>query len=110
MRSIQLFGPLFSDIRNYDIYPLESENSDYRFAFKTKSSAYPQRTRLTCKGTFTIDGNHHELKSMDFDYVDYQLLRQVLLSKHRKVNSPFSTKASLSFAYTPTNPKSVQVF
>ena len=102
MRSIQLFGPLFSDIRNYDIYPLESENSDYRFAFKTKSSAYPQRTRLTCKGTFTIDGNHHELKSMDFDYVDYQLLRQVLLSKHRKVNSPFSTKASLSFAYTPT--------
>ena len=39
---------------------------------------------------------------MDFDYVDYQLFRQVLLSKYRKVNSPFATKAKFSFAYTPT--------
>lgn len=102
MRSIQLYAPLFSDIRNYDIYPLESNNSDYRFAFKTKSSAYPYKTRLTCRGTFTIDGERHELKTMDFDYVDYQLFRQVLLSKYRKVNSPFATKAKFSFAYTPT--------
>lgn len=108
MRSIQLFAPLFNDTRYYDIYPLDSDNTDYLFAFKTKSSAYPQDTRLSCKGTFTIDAESHELKTMNFDYVDYQLLRQVLLSKHRKVNSPFSTKAQFTFAYTPSHEYYIQ--
>lgn len=98
-RAIQLFGPLFNGRKYYEIHPIESEGADYVFTFKTRPEAYPQNIRISCKGTFTIDREHLQLKSMDFDYIDYQLLRQVLLSNQRKTESPFSTHASLTFTY-----------
>lgn len=99
IRAIQLYGPLFSGIENYDIKPIESDSLDYTFSFKTVPSAYPDRTRISCKGIFVIDKEKQCLKKMTFDYIDYQLLRQILLSQHRKTTSPFSTKAELIFAY-----------
>ena len=36
---------------------------------------------------------------MTFDYIDYQLLRQTLLTNRRKTSSPFSTHAQLTFVY-----------
>lgn len=97
-RAIQLFGPLFSDQKYYEIRPIESDSRDYTFSFQTRSEAYPSNTRISCKGTFTIDNTELSLKRMDFDYIDYQLMRQILLSNQRKITSPFSTKASLIFA------------
>ena len=38
---------------------------------------------------------------MTFDYIDYQLFRQVILTDRRKTASPFSTQATLTFGYTP---------
>lgn len=102
IRAVQLFAPLFNDTKYYDIQAVDSDSPDYVFSFKTKTNAYPDRVRISCKGTFTIDRERLELKSMDFDYIDYQLLRQVLLTSKRKTSSPFSTRASLTFAYDST--------
>lgn len=102
IRAIQLFAPLFNDIKYYDIHAIDSDSPDYVYSFKTKTKAYPDQVRISCKGTFTIDRERRELKSMDFDYIDYQLLRQILLTDKRKTSSPFSTRASLTFAYDST--------
>ncbi len=99
IRAIQLYGPLFSGTHHYDIRAVDTEDPDYTFTFKTRSSSYPDLTRISCKGTFVLDRETHLLKSMSFDYIDYQLLRQVLLTNQRKTNSPFSTRATLTFAY-----------
>lgn len=103
LRAIQLYGPLFEDLKYYEIHAIESDNSDYLFSFKTRTEAYPDNIRISCKGTFSIDKNTKTLKTMEFDYIDYQLLRQVLLSKQRKTASPFSTKATLTFATDSSN-------
>lgn len=97
-RAIQLYGPLFSPQKFYEIHLIDSDTADYIFSFQTRPQAYPQKTRISCKGTFTIDRNNLCLKKMDFDYIDYQLLRQILLSNQYNTTSPFSTKASLTFA------------
>lgn len=99
IRAVQLFAPLFNHTGLYDIQAIDTDSLDYVFSFKTKASAYPDKVRISCKGTFTIDRERKELKGMDFDYIDYQLLRQILLSDKRKTSSPFSTRANLTFAY-----------
>lgn len=101
MRTVELYAPLFSDLRHYEIHPLESDSIDYVFSFRTKPSAYPEDIRISCKGTFVIDYHSHRLIQMTFDYIDYQLFRQVILTDRRKTASPFSTKATLTFGYTP---------
>lgn len=98
IRAVQLFGPLFNGLNHYDIRAVDSD-SLYVFSFKTKNKAYPNQVRISCKGTFAIDWKRRELVSMDFDYIDYQLLRQILLTNKRKTSSPFSTRARLDFAY-----------
>lgn len=107
-RAIQLFGPLFSDRKYYEIHPVDTDSTDYVFSFQTRPEAYPQNIRISCKGTFTIDREHLRLKKMDFDYIDYQLLRQILLSNQRKTASPFSTQASLVFAYDSSGRNYIQ--
>ncbi|MBD9179617.1 MAG: hypothetical protein EGP82_10675 [Odoribacter splanchnicus] len=102
IRAVQLFAPLFNDTDLYDIQAIDTDSLDYIFSFKTKTSAYPDKVRISCKGTFTIDRERQELKGMDFDYIDYQLLRQILLTDKRKTSSPFSTRAGLTFAYDST--------
>lgn len=99
IRAVQLFAPLFNGTEYYEIKAMDSDSPDHVFSFKTKTTAYPNQVRISCKGSFTIDRERRELKSMDFDYIDYQLLRQVLLTNRRKTSSPFSTRASLTFAY-----------
>lgn len=98
-RTIQLYAPLFAGTRNYEIQPIETDNMDYMYSFRTRTDAYPDDTRISCKGTFTIDFQRHELKTMTFDYIDYQLYRQVILTNKRKVSSPFSSKARIHFSY-----------
>lgn len=102
IRAIQLFAPLFNSTDLYDIEALDTDSLDYVFSFKTKTSAYPDKVRISCKGTFIIDREKTELKRMDFDYIDYQLLRQILLTNKRKTSSPFSTRASLTVVYDST--------
>ena len=46
-----------------------------------------------------IDRENYYVKNMTFDYIDYQLLRQTLLTNRRKTSSPFSTHAQLTFVY-----------
>ncbi len=99
MRAVQLFAPLFNGIENYDIQPIETDEPDYAFAFEIKKTAYPQATYIYCKGIFLIDKERHELKGITFDYIDYQLFRQTIMIDKRKANSPFSTKATITFAY-----------
>lgn len=99
LRTVQLYGPLFAGTKSYDIRPVESDSMDYIYAFSTRPSAYPDKIRITCKGTFTIDFQRHELKSITFDYIDYQLYRQVILTDKRKVSSPFSTRARIDIGY-----------
>lgn len=90
LRAIQLFGPLFDGIDSYDIRAIDTEDPDYTFTFQTRRSAYPERTRISCKGTLIIDRENYYVKNMTFDYIDYQLLRQTLLTNRRKTSSPFS--------------------
>lgn len=101
MRAVQLFGPLFDGVKPYFIRRISTDSNDYEFAFNTWASFYPGSTRITCKGTFVIDRELHRLKSMTFDYIDYQLFRQAIMTNQRKVNSPFSTKSRFIFEYTP---------
>lgn len=102
IRAIQLFGPLFNGTEQYNIRRIESDDSNYVFKFSTNPGYYPERARISCRGTFIIDAEKHRLKSMTFDYIDYQLFRQAIMSSQRKINSPFSTKAGLTFSYTET--------
>lgn len=99
LRAVQLYGPLFNGTENYEIHALETDSLDYTFTFKTKTTAYPDKVRISCKGTFVIGWEQHQLKSITFDYLDYQLFRQSIMSNQRKTDSPFSTKATLTFAY-----------
>lgn len=99
LRAIQLNGPLFSGTKAYNISPVESNSPDYVFSFQTRSEAYPTNTQITCRGTFEIDIEQHVLKKISFDYVDYQLYRQILLSGKRKIGSPFSTRAEILISY-----------
>ncbi len=101
-RTVLLYAPLFTDTRFYEIHPVDNDSSCYIFSFQTKPSAYPDNLRISCKGTFSIDNRDYRLKNITFDYIDYQLFRQVLLSDKRKTSSPYSTKASLDFAYDTT--------
>lgn len=100
LRAVQLYGPLFSDIRQYDFTPQQTDSTDYLFAFQTKAESYPDKTRITCKGNLVIDFDSHRVKRITFDYIDYQLYRQVLFTNQRKVNSPFSTRAEVVLDYT----------
>lgn len=103
LRAIQLYGPLFSGRRYYEIKPVDTDSLDYIYAFQTQPADYPEQTRISCKGTFVIDFKRHILKSMSFDYIDYQLLRQVLLTNRRKTSSPYSTRAKITFGYDKDN-------
>lgn len=96
-RAVQLYGPLFNDLKYYEIHPIDTDSSKYIFSFKTLNKAYPDKIRISCKGTFCIDLKKQCVTQMDFDYIDYQLLRQILLSNRKVTASPFSTKASLTF-------------
>lgn len=99
LRAVQLYGPLFSGINSYEISAIESDSPDYMFSFKTLLEDYPSKTNITCKGTFTIDIEQHVLKHISFDFIDYQLYRQILLSRQRKTESPFSTRAEIAIGY-----------
>lgn len=99
LRTIQLYGPLFSGTECYDFTPIDSDSLDYVYRFKTKTTAYPEQTKISCKGTLVIDFHRHILKRMTFEYIDYQLYRQVLLTNQRKVSSPFSTQAEVVLDY-----------
>lgn len=98
LRAVQLYGPLFNGRKSYLIHPIDIDSSNYTFSFQTQAKDYPNKVRISCKGTFCIDREELYLKSMNFDYIDYQLLRQILLSDKKATASPFSTKASLTFA------------
>lgn len=99
LRTIQLYGPLFSGTDCYEFTPVDSDSLDYVYTFRTKTTAYPEQTKISCKGTLVIDFHRHILKQISFEYIDYQLYRQVLLTNQRKVSSPFSTKAEIRFDY-----------
>lgn len=103
LRAVQLYGPLFSGTQTYDIAPVESDSPDYVFSFSTRPADYPEKTRITCKGTLVIDIEKHLLKTISFDFIDYQLFRQALLSRERKTGSPFSTRAEIEIAYDDTH-------
>lgn len=103
LRAVQLYGPLFAGTRCYEIKPVDTDSLDYTYTFKTRTSDYPEQTRISCRGTLVIDFKRHILKSITFDYIDYQLLRQVLLTNRRKTSSPFSTRAKITFGYDRDN-------
>ncbi|MDR1273501.1 MAG: hypothetical protein LBK12_03030 [Odoribacteraceae bacterium] len=96
LRAVQLHGPLFAGTDAYEITAIETNRTEYIYAFATRPGAYPAKTKITCRGQLTIDYASRALTSVTFDYIDYQLYRQVLLGEHRKVASPFSTRATLA--------------
>jgi len=103
LRAVQLYGPLFSGTHTYEFKPVDTDSLDYVYSFHTRSQDYPDQTRISCKGTLVIDFHRHILKRMTFEYIDYQLLRQVLLTNRRKTSSPYSTRADLTFGYDKNN-------
>ncbi|MDR2130687.1 MAG: carboxypeptidase-like regulatory domain-containing protein [Odoribacteraceae bacterium] len=99
LRAVQLHGPLFAGTGSYEITAIETNRTEYRYRFQTRPGAYPGKTKITCRGTFTIDRERQELRDITFDYIDYQLYRQVLLGERGKVASPFSTRATITFTH-----------
>lgn len=95
LRAVQLHGPIFAGTGAYEFTAIETNRTEYIYAFATRPEAYPGKTKITCRGQLTIDYASRALTSITFDYIDYQLYRQVLLGEHRKVASPFSTRATL---------------
>ena len=100
LRADPTLGPLFDGIDSYDIRAIDTEDPDYTFTFQTRRSAYPERTRISCKGTLIIDRENYYVKNMTFDYIDYQLLRQ-FFDQPTGENAVhlFSTHAQLTFVY-----------
>jgi hypothetical protein len=98
LRAVQLHGPLFAGTRNYEIVAIETNASRYRYRFQTRAGAYPDKVRMTCRGTLTIDYERQELDSISFDYIDYQLFRQPLLGERDRTSAPFSTRAEVTLA------------
>jgi hypothetical protein len=97
LRAVQLYAPLFAGTAAYEITAIETNEREYVYAFATRPGAYPGRTKITCRGRLTIDYASRSLTSISFDYIDYQLYRQVLLGERRKDASPFSTRAEVTF-------------
>lgn len=48
IRVVELYGPLFGGMKDYDFKQIETESGDYTFQFKTKKSRYPNKTFLSC--------------------------------------------------------------
>ena len=97
MRATELYGPLFSNLKYYDFWQIP-DDSDYVFTFQTKLKAYPDKSYIFGKGTVRIDRETFHLKSITFDYLDYQFYRLYRYKRHG-FNSPFSTQAELTFEY-----------
>ena len=62
IRVVELYGPLFGGMKDYDFKQIETESGDYTFQFKTKKSRYPNKTFLSCQGMLTIDRRTRKLK------------------------------------------------
>ena len=99
IRVVELYGPLFGGMKDYDFKQIETESGDYTFQFKTKKSRYPNKTFLSCQGTLTIDRRTRKLKVIDFDYVEYALCNQPRWARKIMKEIFFSSQAELKFKY-----------
>jgi hypothetical protein len=98
LRALQLHGPLFAGTKNHEFTLVEGNTARFLYAFQTQPGAYPDRTRVTCRGTLSIDRERLELDTMTLDYIDYQHYRGLLLGARASDDSPFTTRAVITFA------------
>lgn len=98
MRSVYLYGPLFSSPENFIFKLTDIDSSNYTLSFSSRPEGYPNKNRALSKGTLQIDRQSLKLKHMELDYFDYQLYK---LFHNYFLNTPFLTKTSLEFKYDP---------
>lgn len=101
IRSIEIWGPLFSKLKYYDIELTDSDDTYYTFSFYTKKEYYPQKIKILCRGKILVGKNDHRLKQISMNYLDYHFYK---LTNMTRANSPFITKALLEFAYNNSTP------
>ncbi len=100
MRAIYLYGPLFHNPQNFNFKLVDVDNTYYTFEFSTKPTCYPQKTKLLCRGIAKINRQCLRLKSLDFEYLDYQLFT---LQRSDSQKPPYVTKAYVEFDYDQEN-------
>lgn len=99
IRSVLLWGPLFTNSRYYDIKLLDVDSVDYIFTFVAQEKYYPNDIKIYCRGTLKIDKQTFHLKNIHFDYLDYHFYK---LTNQTRPQTPFSTSMDINFAYNAT--------
>lgn len=102
MLAIMNKGPVFADLKHYDLTPLDSEGETFCFRFKTRPGAHPKMNTLFCYGTLYIDMHTLRLTRIALEHIEYQLyyLSYYGNRHHGKAHSPFATTADMAFAYS----------
>lgn len=95
------YGPIFSDLKHYDLKPADMEGDEYVFRFKTNPKSYLRSNPYFCYGTLYIDSHSLRLTRIRYEYIDYHLFNLGHNGKkhYGKAHAPFATTAELSFAY-----------
>lgn len=96
MRSIMLYGPLFTNLKYYD-FQLTDNRNGYTYRFRTKPANSLNKMRIRCYGTLTIDPETARLRSLKLDYVDYNMC--YLVRQTEWIRSPYVTIAQMQFNY-----------
>lgn len=97
MRSILLYGPLFTSLKYYEFRLID--NSDgYTYEFKTRNTNSLKNIRIRCYGRLTIDPETARPRDMVFDYVDYNMCTWIRWDEW--VESPYVTQADLSIGFS----------
>lgn len=91
IRSIMLYGPLFTDLKYYD-FRLIDNTAGYTYEFRTKNTDPVNNMRIRCNGTLTIDPETAHLTRLVLNYVDYNLFWRRL---DEWVESPYLTRADI---------------
>lgn len=96
VRSILLYGPLFTKLKYYD-FRLVDNADGYTYEFRTKNTNTLNQIRIRCYGTVTIDPSTARVSRLKLEYVDYNM--HYFSRRTNWTESPYATQADIRFAY-----------
>lgn len=97
IRSIYLYGPIFSNPKDFIFKPVSKDGNISTVSFQTKGSSFPKKNRCLSVGTMKIDVSTNKLIQMDFNFFEYSLNSYYLDKKIKNFQS--KTEVSVKIEY-----------
>lgn len=99
IRQIYLFGPIFSDPKNFTFEHIDVNGAINTISFKSKASSYPIKNECLSVGTFRFDIKSMEMLDMDFSYFYYTDRLDIKRVVDRDLKVPIKTQVSVKIGY-----------